>query len=146
MIAPQRVPAYDMPRTRERAQTATRRRSTRAKRRAYTSLGRIAIAIALVVVPLVVYVMFTANLTGMHYAVARAETQRATLTDETQRLDDKIARLESRERLSAIAAKLHMHDPREYAVVGLPDPAGVALKPKSGVAFLGSMGTWFSKP
>ncbi len=143
MIAPQRVPQYEIPRSRERAKQATRRRSTRAKARAYVGLGRIAVAVGLIVVPLMVYVMLTANLTGMHYAVARAETQRTTLTDETQRLDDKIAQLESRERLSAVAAKLHMHDPREYAVVALPNPAA---KPKpKGIAFLGSMGDWFSR-
>ena len=145
MIAQQRIPAYEIPRTHARPARSTRRRATRAKRRAYVSLGRIAVAISLVIVPLMVYVMLTSNLTGMHYAVSRVEAQRAALTDETQRLDDKIARLESRERLSAIAARLHMHDAREYAVVALPGPAGAKPKPK-GVAFLGSMGDWFSRP
>jgi hypothetical protein len=144
MIAPQRVPQYEIPRSRERAKHATRRRSTRAKAQAYVGLGRIALAIVVVVFPLMVYVMLTANLTGMHYAVARAETQRTTLTDEAQRLDDTIARLESRERLATVAAKLHMHDPHEYAVVALPESAA---KPKpKGIAFLGNMGDWFSRP
>jgi len=144
MIAPQRVPQYEIPRSRERAKHAKRRRSTRAKAQAYAGLGRVALAICVVVLPLMVYVTLTANLTGMHYAVARAETQRTTLTEETQRLDDRIAQLESRDRLSAVAAKLHMHDPQEYAVVALPDPAA---KPKpKGIAFLGTMGDWFSRP
>ena len=144
MIAPQRVPQYEIPRPRGRAKLATRRRSTRAKAQAYVDLGRIALAICVVVFPLMVYVMLTANLASTHYAVARAETRRTTLTEETQRLDDAIAQLELRERLATVAAKLHMHDPHEYAIVALPNPAA---KPKpKGIAFLGNMGDWFSRP
>ncbi|GAC1533238.1 MAG: hypothetical protein NVS2B17_00680 [Candidatus Velthaea sp.] len=90
------------------------------------------------------YVMLTANVTSLNYSVARAERQKVQLQEASLRLDDRIAHLESRERLAAMAAQLKMHDPNAYAVVQLPD-----LRPKSvphGIAFLGAMNDWFKTP
>jgi hypothetical protein len=52
------------------------------------------------------------------------------------RLDDRIAHLQSRERLADLAARLHMHDPHVYAVVDVPGP--VVAPPSNGIAFLGA--------
>jgi diadenosine tetraphosphatase ApaH/serine/threonine PP2A family protein phosphatase len=62
--------------------------------------------------------------------------QKSALLDETNQLDDRIAQLESRERLADVASRLHMHDPRVYAVVDVPNP--VAAPPSNGIAFLGA--------
>ena len=52
---------------------------------------------------------------------------------------DKIARLQSPERLAALAGKLRLHDPHVYAVVRVPEPKA---QPKpTGLAFFG---TWFA--
>jgi cell division protein FtsL len=93
-----------------------------------------------VLIPLLIYVTLTANLTSLNFALTRAETERTALATETQRLDDKIAGLQSPERLAALAAKLRLHDPHVYAVVRLPDAKAPQPKP-TGIALLGA---WFS--
>lgn len=137
MIAPQRI-ITEAPRRIERARTATRRR--RRSRRAMHGplVAVIGFAIA-ILVPLLAYVSLTANLTSLSFAIARADRERAAMTDETQRLDDRIARLTSPDRLAGLAAQLKMRDPHVYAVVNLPV---TKAQPKpSGFALLGS---WLS--
>lgn len=68
------------------------------------------------------YVTLTAHLTSLNYAVAKAERQRADLQAETARLDDELAALRSDDRLARLAARLHMTDPQEFAVISLPVP------------------------
>jgi len=48
---------------------------------------------------------------------------RARLLEETARLDDRIARLESRERLAGFAVRLHMAEPQTFAQVTVPPDA-----------------------
>ena len=69
------------------------------------------------------YVMLTARLTSLNYAVAKAEQQRSTLQAQTARLDDQLASLKSDDRLAKVAAQLHMADPTQFAMVSLPAPA-----------------------
>lgn len=69
------------------------------------------------------YVMLTAKLTSLSYAVARAERERVTLQAQSARLDDELAALESDDRLARVAARLHMTDPQQFAVIALPKPA-----------------------
>ncbi len=47
---------------------------------------------------------------------------RRNCSNDSQRLDDRIARLQSPERLAALAAALKLHDPHVYAVVRVPEP------------------------
>jgi hypothetical protein len=125
----------------ERSRAATRRRVARAQRRGYLAFLRVAAAVAVFVLPLMLYVTLTANLTSLSYALTRAEAQKTELLAQTMRQDDRIAKLESRERLAALAARLHMHDPRMYAVVTLPvEPTAPA--PGRGIALLGAVGQW----
>ncbi len=139
MIAPQALPS-SAPREYRRAASATKRRTARAKRRNAIAFGRTLAIVALAAVPVLIYVMLTARLTSTSYALAQANQTKATLLEETQRLDDRIARLESPERLAAVAAQLHMHDPHQYAVVAVPD-ARVPAPPR-GIAFFGVAGIW----
>jgi len=101
----------------------------------YGSCVRIVGALAAVLAPVMIYVMLTSNLTGLNYALTAAETQRTQMQQEVQRLDDRIAHLESRERLAQVAAKLGMRDPVRYEVVTLTPTS--SDKAHGGLAFLG---------
>jgi cell division protein FtsL len=137
MIAPNLLP-QEQPRRAERARHATRKRVRRAQRRNVVSFARVLAGIGLLALPVLLYVMLTANMTSLNYRLAKAETERAQLLEQSQRLDDTLAHLRSPERLAAVAAKLNMHDPRVYAVV---DPPSLVPKPAAhGIAFLGD---WF---
>ncbi len=149
MTAPQRIePELELQpeparreRDAERRRDATRARFARAQRRGYVAFLRVVGAAALLVLPLMVYVTLTANLTSLNYALARVQTQKTALLAQTMRQEDRIAKLESRERLAAIAARLNMHDPQTYAVVNVPRAAPAAA-PAHGIALLGSVGQW----
>ncbi len=147
MIAAQRIEPEPPPNRRRREQqaeltrAATRRRFARAQRRGYEAFVRVTGAGAIVVLPLLLYVMLTANLTGLNYALARTQAQKSTLLAQTMRQEDRIAKLESRERLAALAARLHMHDPGDYAVVTLPSSEHRPAQERGFPAF-GAVGHW----
>ncbi|MGD0474192.1 MAG: hypothetical protein ABSB70_13415 [Candidatus Velthaea sp.] len=143
MIALKAIPPEPHPRHVERGRSATRRRLRRAHRRNYVAFFRVGAVAALFVVPLMFYVMLTANLTSLNYKLARVELQKLALQTETLRQDDRIAKLESRERLAALAAQLKMRDPQTYAVIGLPRTQ-TAAAPRHGIALLGAMNQWLS--
>ena len=148
MIAPQRVAPYDErpqpsgPELRriDRVRHATKRRTRHTRRRLHRPVFAVVTLTLAVLVPLLAYVALTASLTSLNYSLARAERDRTELIDQTQRLDDRLARLQSSDRLAALAAKLKLHDPHVYAVVRVPEPKPPQPKP-TGLAFLGS---WFS--
>ncbi len=133
MIAPQRVAAP--PRHVERAARATKRRKRRSRVRVHRPVFAVLALVVALLVPLLAYVKLTSDLTSMNYALASARNDRTQLLDQTQRLDDTIARLSSNERLAQLATQLKMHDPHVYAVVTLPAP-NAQPKP-TGIAFFG---------
>jgi len=137
VIAAQRVSAE--PRRVERVRYATLKRTRRTRRRMNRPVFAVlTLAIALFL-PLLGYVSLTSNLTSLNYSLARAEHDRSALVEESQRLDDRIARLESPDRLAAVATALKMHDPSDYAVVTLPEKT-VQPRP-NGLAFFSG---WFT--
>ncbi len=89
--------------------------------------------VAALTVAVVVYLALMANVTRMNYDLAKRLAVRAQFVDETSRLDDRIARLSSRERLGALAAKLGMGEPQTFAEIALPAPPATA---GHGLAFL----------
>ena len=125
------------PRVAATARDAARRRGRRTKMQGYTKLGRIAMLFAVALAPVLVYVLLMGNLTALNYSLAHATQRKIDLQEETTRLDDRIARLQSRERLAELAIKLHLHDPHTYAVVDVPGP--VVVPPSTGIAFLGAL-------
>ena len=133
MIAPKLMEAAEV--TAHARPFSKRRRQRRAWLLRYGSSVKVLMGLAVVLAPVMLYVMLTSNLTSLTYALASAETQRTQMQGEVQRLDDQIAHLESRERLAQVAAKLGMRDPSRYEIVNLtPAPP----EPKTaGVAFLG---------
>lgn len=136
MIAPREIPKAP-PRKVQLARDASRRRERRTRLQGYAMLGRTVGVLAIVFGLMLSYVMLMANLTSLNYALGKASAVRLGLVDATTRLDDQIAHLRSRERLADVAAKLHMHDPKTFAVVELPRPA--ASPPPNGIAFLGAL-------
>jgi hypothetical protein len=138
VIAPKAMPpSRPQPRVAVNARDAARRRSRRTRLQGYTMLGRIATIFAVVLVPVMIYVLLMGNLTALNYSLAHATQKKIELQEETMRLDDRIARLESRERLAELAVKLHLRDPHVYAVVDVPGP--VVAPPPNGIAFLGAL-------
>ncbi|MGH7716603.1 MAG: hypothetical protein ACREML_11475 [Vulcanimicrobiaceae bacterium] len=136
MIQPKPAPeAAPAPFQRPRVPKHGRYRRRRSLLRHYGSTARILCIVALVLAPVMVYVMLTSNLTSMNYALATAQAQRTQLQGDVQRLDDQIAHLESRERLAQVAAKLGMHDPTRFEIVTLAPP--VHDERTGGLAFLG---------
>lgn len=119
-----------------RAREAARRRGRRTRLLGYAMPARIAIVFAVVLVPVMIYVLLMGNLTALNYSLAQATQQKSALVEETMRLDDRIAQLQSRERLADLATRLHMHDPQVYAIVDVPGQA--AAPPSNGIAFLGA--------
>jgi hypothetical protein len=102
---------------------ATQRRIVRTSRARYAGLARVFMAMMCVLVLLMGYVVLTSSLTGLSYAVAKANADREALQEETMRLDDRIAALRSDDRLSALAARLGMHEPQRFAVIRITAPA-----------------------
>jgi hypothetical protein len=119
-----------------RAREAARRRGRRTRLQHYALPARIALAFGIVLVPVMIYVLLMGNLTALNYSLAQVTEQKSALLEETNQLDDRIAQLQSRERLSDVAARLHMRDPRVYAVVDVP--AAPAAPASNGIAFLGA--------
>ena len=140
MIAPQALPPRSpepTPRGRIRAREAARRRARRTRLHGYAVLARITFVVAIVLAPLLAYVLLMGNLTALNYSLAQQNAHKLQLQEETMRLDDRISALRSRDRLADVAARLHMHDPHVYAVVDLPRP--VVIPPADGIAFLGAL-------
>ena len=124
------------------ARTAADRRRARTLRSRYTLFSRILVAATLVTVVVCAYLALMANVTRMNYQIAKARAEESRLLDQTARNEDRIARLESRERLAAVAASLRMHEAARFVLVRLPEPPVVADAPR-GLAFLSSVAPWF---
>jgi len=136
MIQPKPAPEPSASQPRPRPPKHGRmRRRRRALLSHYGSTVRILSIVALVLAPVMVYVMLTSNITSLNYALANAEGQRTVLQQDVQRLDDQIAHLDSRERLAQVAAQLGMRDPARFEVVTLTPP--VRDEKAGGLAFLG---------
>jgi hypothetical protein len=131
MIAAQR--AVPEPRRIVYVRDATIQRQRRTRRRMRAPVLAVLTLTLAALVPLLAYVTLTANLTSLNYALARTDRERVALLEETQRQDERIARLQSPDRLAALAGKLKLHDPHVYAVVRVPEakpqprPTGFAL-------------------
>lgn len=123
------------------AKNATQRRLSRKERARYRSLQQFCVGLAASFAVVMLYVYLTAHLTSLNYAYARAEHERAALQGQTARFDERLAALRSDERLSAIAARLHMQDPQQFALVTLPAPQ--PQRDRTHLAFLSGLATLF---
>jgi hypothetical protein len=124
------------------AKRATQRRISRKDRARYIGLVRFCACLGVALSLVMVYVMLTARLTSLNYAVARAQHERVSLQAETARLDDRLAALRSDDRLAAVAGRLHMHDPQQFAIVTLP-PAAHTGDDRTHLALLAGLASLF---
>jgi cell division protein FtsL len=108
---------------------ATQRRKARKARSRYVGVTRTLGLLTAVMVLLMSYVVLTSSLTGLSYAVAKAQANREALQEETMRLDDRIAALRSDDRLSQLAARLGMTEPARLAVVRIAVPRVARARP-----------------
>jgi hypothetical protein len=109
---------------------ATARRIGRASRARYTAVLRVFVGLLCILTLLMGYVVLTSSLTGLSYAVSRAQVKREALLEETMRLDDRIAALRSDDRLSALAARLGMREPQRFAVIRTEIPRVAQAHPR----------------
>jgi Tfp pilus assembly protein FimT len=58
--------------------------------------------------------------------LTKADTVQASLQEEQIALQDRLATLESRDRLFAVANKLNMRDPQAFVIVNAPGPVRVS--------------------
>lgn len=125
------------------AKQATQRRISRKERARYAGLLRFCAGLVAVLCLVMLYVMLTARLTGLNYAMAKAQRDRAELSAETARLDDRLAGLRSDDRLAGVAARLHLQDPIQFAIVTLPAP--VQRHDRAHVALLSGLASLFGE-
>jgi hypothetical protein len=139
-IAAPRTPASD----------AGRRRQQRTRRQGYVSAIRVAVVLAFVLTMVMAYLALMANLTSLNYRIARASAERSALSEASVRLEDRIAHLESRERLAVLAIKMGWREPHIYAVVDQPQPKqksdGITAAARGGIALLGAVAGWLKGP
>lgn len=121
---------------------ATQRRIVRKSRARTSTVRRVFGAVTCVLALLMAYVVLTASLTGLSYAVAKERAQREALQEETMRLDDRIAALQSDDRLAALAARMGMREPQAFAVVRIEPPPAAHARPR--FAVLSSLAGFFA--
>ncbi len=121
------------PRTGSRAgRSAVQRRRGYRLRLRYQPLATIGGIVVVLTLIVVLYLALLANVTRLNYELMRAAEVRTSLAEESGRLDVRIAGLESRDRLSLLAAHLGMHDSVTFAEIPQPQPpaprpAGIAI-------------------
>jgi len=118
---------------------AVPRRRARTRLGRYVAVARILSAVAVLTLGFFLYLGLMANVTRMNYELARNARDRARLVDDTGRLDEVLAHLESRERLAHLASGLGMHDAQNVAVVRLPASGADGTR---GIAFLSTLAAW----
>ncbi|TAM90269.1 hypothetical protein EPN42_06135 [bacterium] len=123
MIAARILPAPE-PARRERELTRPRRGA--AMRRAMWL--RIAVFASLPFLLVMAYVALFAHVTSLGYTYARAQSDLQHARTEHLQLEDQVARLQSPQRLAAIAKRLGMKDPGTELVVRLVPPPTVATR------------------
>ena len=131
----------------ERPRKPARRRQNRTRRQSYLGAFRVLGSLGIVVALIMSYLALMANLTSLNYRIGRASEQRSALLEQTMRLDDRIAHLQSRERLAELAMKMGMTEPHVYAVVTPADAlAAKPIRGPGGFALLGSVADWLKGP
>ena len=100
--------------------TAAAVRRERSRTRRYASFTRIFATVGALTFAIVIYLGLRANVTRMNYELSKTVRAKTALVDESSRLDDRIARLVTRERLAVLAKRLGMREPETFARVALP--------------------------
>jgi cell division protein FtsL len=119
-------------------QAAAQIRRNRAARARQRTLRLVLGGLAVATVALLGYLWLMAATYRLSYDLQHLNKTGIALREQSARLEDRIAQLESRDRLAAIAEQLGMREPRMWAVATVPPPAE---KPH-GLAFLPFTSNW----
>jgi cell division protein FtsL len=119
-------------------QAAAQVRRNRAARARQRTLRFVLGGLALATVALLGYLWLMAATYRLSYDLHNLNERGTALREQSARLEDRIAQLESRDRLAAIAEQLGMREPRVWAVATVPP---VVEKPH-GLAFLPFTSNW----
>ena len=129
MIAPLFFPPDVTPaRRRGPAQTAreaTKRRKAYHRKRSYRGVVRICLISTVIVTVVVGYLWLMTRAAALDNRLTKADTLQATLQEETITLQDRLASLESRDRLFSVANRLSMREPEAFFIVNAPGPVRV---------------------
>ena len=142
MIARKELDSKPRIRNARSARTATHTRIVRGERARYSGIIRVSAVLGTVLVMLLSYVMLTSRVTGLTYALSSAQQQRIALQEQTARLDDRLARFTSEDRLATIAARLHMQPAQQFALVKLGAPIA---RTASRFPMISSLAGWFGR-
>jgi hypothetical protein len=102
------------------ARGAAERRRKRSGSLRYRSIINMLMILGVFTVGVVFYLGLLANVTRLTYEQSHLDRTHARLVDDAARLDDQIAKLESRDRLAVIAARLGMRESRRFDVAVVP--------------------------
>ena len=133
MIAPMFFPP-EAPTTRRRgpahsAREATKRRKAYQRKRSYRDVVRICLISVVIVTVVVGYLYLMTRAAALDYRLTRADSLQANLQEETITLQDRLATLESRDRLFSVANRLGMREPEAFLIVNAPGPVRVTEHP-----------------
>jgi hypothetical protein len=124
------------------ARAASSARRARTRRLRYRLIARTVSGLGVATLVVLVYLALLANITRLNYEVSHAKQARERIALQAVRAEDEIARLASRDKLEAIAARLGMREPSAFAVVALPPRHRHATQPAHGVALLSGVAGW----
>jgi len=124
VIAPQLLPSYPEP-ERRRRERPRRRRGATIQRAMWLRIATFASVPFLLVMA---YVALLAHVTSLGYAYSNAQNDLQRARAEHMQLQDEVARLESPQRLAALAQRLGMKDPGDELVVRLVPRPTVASR------------------
>lgn len=108
------------------AREATKRRKAHYRKRSYRGVVRICLISTVIVTVVVGYLWLMTRAAGLDNRLIKANSMQATLQEETITLQDRLATLESRDRLFSVANRLKMHDPAAFLIVNAPGPVHVS--------------------
>jgi cell division protein FtsB len=123
-----------------RGAAMVRRQRTASMR--YRAIVRTLATLAVLTFAVVAYLGLMANVTRMNFEYTKVARDRARLLDESVRLDDQIAHLQSRERLAALASRLGMRESGRFQVATIPSAPRLAEQPAHGLALLPAVSDW----
>lgn len=108
------------------AREATKRRKAHYRKRSNRGVVRICLISTIIVTVVVGYLWLMTRAAALDNRLTQANATQATLHEDTITLQDRLVSLESRDRLFAVANRLHMHDPVASLYVNAPGPVHVS--------------------
>jgi hypothetical protein len=124
-LPPQARPPREFGAT-EAAREATKRRKAYHSKRSYRGVVRICLIAGVIVTAVVGYLWLMTRAAALDNRLTKAAATEASLQEAQIALQDRLATLESRDRLFALANRVGMREPQAYLIVRAPGPVQVS--------------------